>query len=480
MHQKSRRWIVIVAIVAVVGVIFAAAFAYVTLPRNNGAVLKEISKHGSELPNGAFPLFKLAKVFGGYQGPTTYLVVFQNSDEMRPSGGFIGVYGLLTVDDGRITGFSTEDSYNLDQRAVSSKRPASPKPIAHYLGQPRFYFRDANWSPDFKESAQRLLRFYKEEGGTENPAGVLAIMPGAVKPMLALTGPITVNDQTFTAENFTDALEYEVEINFAARGVHRTQRKEIISEFGQELMTRLVALPLAKWPEVLRDVQMALEEKQILVYATDPATQEIAERENIAGRIASADADYLGVFDANMFALKTDPYVPRAIFYRVVREKAGLMGYAEIVYRYPVAGPFWKTKGYRSWTRVYVPKGSVLVEARGAMEEEFSKKPGNVEVSIESDKTVFGAFVAVQVGQVKRLAFKYRLPEFVDVAARQGRYELYVQKQPGTVGHSLTVSTDFGTIPTTWSPTGLGVSRENAGLTWQTSLRKDQEFRIEF
>ncbi len=493
MHPMRRGRYTIISCAAIVSLIFFAALTYIVF----GTVkisslsflissLREVAAHNevrapeNKPPADTFPLFKLAQIFAGYKDPVTYLLVFQNSDEMRPAGGFIGSYGILTVDAGHITGFRTEDSYNLDRKIPAVKRPAAPEPIAHYLSQPRFYFRDANWNPDFKESAERLLKFYKEEGGTENPSGVLAVMPEAIKPILALIGSITVQGQTFTAENFTDALEYEVEINFASRGVHRVQRKKIISEFGNELIARLFALPLSKWPEVLQDVKTALEEKQVLVYVTDPATQEIAERENIAGRITQTDGDYLGVFDANMFSLKTDPYVPRAIFYRVVREPAGLMGYAEIVYRYPVSGPAWKTKGYRSWTRVYVPKGSVLVEARGAMEEELSKNPGKVEVSVESDKTVFGAFVAVQVGQVKRLSFKYRLPDSVETAVRNGRYELYVQKQPGTVGHGLTVSTDFGTMPTTWSPTGLGASRDGNRLIWQTTLRRDQEFKVEF
>ena len=329
---------------------------------------------------------------------------------------------------------------------------------------------------------------------------------------MELTGPIFVRGQQFTADNLTDALEYEVEIGFEQKGIPRPQRKEIIAEMGHALIAKILALPARQWPEILRIARQALDEKHFLIYFTDPEAQSKIAQLGWSGKIArltlSADdgkfgGDYLAIFDANMFSLKTDPYVARSIFYRVYpveygkfdQEKTGvragggaplqvrpriLVGEAEIVYSYPKEGPAWKTKGYNSWTRVYVPKGSILTQASGAMKEEFSSAPGEVAISQEFDKTVFGAFIALQVGETKRLKFTYRLPEYIQDAAGDGQYDLLIQKQPGTAGHALTVSADFGKVPKIWSPTGLNAAREGTRLIWQTSLRSDREFRVEF
>ena len=186
------------------------------------------------------------------------------------------------------------------------------------------------------------------------------------------------------------------------------------------------------------------------------------------------------MFDANLFSLKTDPYVPRSIFYTVRKEQTGLTGEAEIVYSYPRSGPAWKTKGYRSWTRVYVPKGSILVDASGVMAEEGSNKPGSITIEQTSAHTVFGAFIALKVGEIKRLRFKYRLPDAVAEAVARDGYTLLVQKQAGTAYHHLTVKADFGTVPQRWDPTGLGASRQGSELIWQTNLRRDQKFQVEF
>lgn len=42
----------------------------------------------------------------GFNGQRTYLILFQNNMELRPGGGFIGSYGILAVNKGKITGFT--------------------------------------------------------------------------------------------------------------------------------------------------------------------------------------------------------------------------------------------------------------------------------------------------------------------------------------------------------------------------------------
>ncbi len=453
----------------------------------------------SQILEDSLPMLQIAPQFLGYPEAKTYLFILQNSDELRPTGGFIGTYGILTFEAGHITEFFTDDVYNLDRYSSPRTRPNTPAVFKKYLQQPKWFLRDANWSPDFKISAQQILQFYREEVRfipKDRPEhahlqvdGLIAVMPEAIKPILALVGPITVENQTFNAQNLTDALEFEVEIGFEGRGIPRPQRKAIISQLGHELIAKVMALPTSKWAEVLHMTRQALDERQILLYSEDSALQERISVQNWSGELFRSDLstneeksgqDYLAVFDANMFALKTDPYVSRTIFYKVEKEDDIFLADVEIVYSYPKEGPAWKTKGYRTYTRVYVPEGSILQFARGAMKEEDSSEPGEVEIGQDLDKTFFGAFLALQVGEEKRLHFRYRLPEPVRQAITEGRYELTIQKQPGLQGHALTVALNFDKVPKLWEPRGLQVQRQGNQLIWQTSLRRDQTFKVEF
>ena len=108
----------------------------------------------------------------GYKEAKTYLVLLQNSNELRPTGGFIGSVGVIKFEDGILSDFRIDDVYTLDGQLKGHVDP--PLPIRDLLGQEHWYLRDSNWSPDFKESAIRAAWFYQKEGG-ESVDGVIAI-----------------------------------------------------------------------------------------------------------------------------------------------------------------------------------------------------------------------------------------------------------------------------------------------------------------
>src|SRR5215213_640984 len=100
----------------------------------------------------------------GMQGPRTYLVLVQNSHELRATGGFIAAVGRVSVDGGRLTDFDFEDSYAL--YSERSTYPPAPLPMQQYMGIPLLVMRDANWSPDFPTTAQVARALYAQETGT--------------------------------------------------------------------------------------------------------------------------------------------------------------------------------------------------------------------------------------------------------------------------------------------------------------------------
>jgi hypothetical protein len=82
----------------------------------------------------------------------------------------------------------------------------------------------------------------------------------------------------------------------------------------------------------------------------------------------------------------------------------------------------------RNWLRVYVPKGSKLVDFKGS-----EKK---VQTYDELGKTVYEGFLGVQPEGKASVKLSYTLPFKIKNA---DDYALLVQKQPGTVGHDYTI-----------------------------------------
>jgi hypothetical protein len=111
--------------------------------------LKENLPKIKNLIDNSLPLLRIIPKISGFEQPKSYLFLLQNNSELRPTGGFIGTYGILKLQDGEIKEFNTDNVYNLDRSTQSVIKEPSPWPIAKYLEQKDWALRDINWSPDF-------------------------------------------------------------------------------------------------------------------------------------------------------------------------------------------------------------------------------------------------------------------------------------------------------------------------------------------
>src|SRR3989344_7519944 len=86
----------------------------------------------------------LEELLGG-NGPRKYLFLFQNNHELRATGGFIGSYALLDINDGVVRRFFVDGIFNPDGQLKEKIVP--PKPIQKISAS--WSLHDSNWFPDF-------------------------------------------------------------------------------------------------------------------------------------------------------------------------------------------------------------------------------------------------------------------------------------------------------------------------------------------
>ena len=417
----------------------------------------------------------------GYPEQKTYLFLLQNNTEMRPTGGFIGTYGILKVKNGDIVSFTTDNSYNLDQPAESWLNIEPPYPLTRYNKVYKWFFRDSNWSPDFPTSAQKAEWFYHQEKGSEkNVDGLIAVTPTFIQSLLTLTGPVQVNGLTFNSDNLVETLQFQVEQGFLRQGISEAERKEIIGVLSKKILEDVLDLPKEKWPDLWNVFTKDISEKQILIYLKDEYTQNYIIKENWGGQIQNTDFDYLSIFDANLASLKTDPAVKRTIEYTLKQDGNNLI--ADLIIHYNNEGGItWKTTRYRTYTRVYVPRGSTLLKAEGAMVD--CNMDETVEITPQEDlsKTVLDAFLCVEPQEEKILHFKYVLPaELTKRILNNNHYALLIQKQPGTPDYPLTLNIDLEKEPD--SASGFDNSEINTdnNVLINSSLSRDRELTIDY
>jgi hypothetical protein len=399
-----------------------------------------------QMVNEVKPVVSYLKPLLGFPGEKRYLVLFQNDAELRPTGGFLTAYALLSINKGNVKPLGSFDIYSLDNKFGNRVKP--PEAILKYHKNVFYWhLRDMNLSPDFKVSMDAFIENYKKVAPA-NIDGVIAVDTQLLVNILKVLGPIGVADWgNFSAE--TDKrcncpqVFYELE-KYADKplGIVNLERKAILGPLMHSILLNIMQSPRKKWPEFFNVAFGSIQEKHLLFYFFDEKIQQAMEAINAAGRIKEYGGDYLHINDCNFAGAKSNMYIKEN-----VEQKIEVSGDGEITktvtidYKNPQAasdcnlerGELCLNALYRDWIRVYVPKGSQLIEAKGS----------EVEVSTYEDlgKTVFEAFYGDKsplrpLGKAQ-LVFKYKLP----FKAEKGKpYSLLIQKQPGTYGYEYTVN----------------------------------------
>lgn len=425
----------------------------------------------------------------GFEEPKQFLVLFLNNAELRPGGGFIGVYATLYVDGGEIIGFATEDTVVLDESVRDLVEELPPQAFVDYLGVDKWFFRDSAWSPDFSVTAEKSLELLRSEQALAGRSvidydGVIALTPTFASDLLDIVGEIAISDEVYTSENLRNLLQYQVLYEFEQEGIPRSERKDIVGELSSVVLERLFSLPLSDWLDVIELTRMHADEKQVFMYSENIESQSVLEGKNWSGIVPKTDGDILLFADANMASLKSDPSVDRSIEYTVEEnESREYIATARIDYIHN--GTFdWRTTRYRTYVRVYVPLGSELISSSGSLVNDILSNPGllpgDVVVGEELGYSTFGAFTSIEPGNEGFLEFTYKLPVSIVEMIENGTYTLNVVKQPGAANYPLTLRLDFDKPLASASPSEDSRDFGDDIYSLNTILSQDQMFTIRF
>jgi hypothetical protein len=398
----------------------------------------------------------------GATSPQTYLILTQNADELRPSGGYINAAGHIVIDRGQIVELVMQDSYAIDR--LSDAYPYPPQPLYQYMAADYWVLRDAGWSPDFPTTARTAIELYALGQGVQ-ATGVIALDQYALPALLQAVGPLKVEDQSVTGRNVVELLRQHW-----APGEEKSfrewwpQRKS----FGVALLYAIKQKfeqdsASIKLPVLAKALERTLAEKHMLIYLEDPAWNEFLTHENWAGALAAASRDYLMVVEANVGFNKASAKVDRQLTYQVVLETDGsATARATMQYQHsapkrvdhcsqePRYNPVYELnmdRCYWNYQRLIVPAGARLISGpRHIVPGQYllRGRPTNGEIEVApvgSDKKSWGQLVLLAPQDDLSLDYHYRLPTGTATYAEdQWVYRLFLQKQAGTLSLPVEVT----------------------------------------
>ncbi len=466
------------------------------LPGNLAQKLESVSYFLTLFENTADALPKIL----GFEGEQKYLILFQNNMELRPGGGFIGSYGILDIDQGKVGKLEVHDVYDADGRMKTHIEP--PFGLRRYGGVSHGFLRDASFEVDFTNTAAAAARILNLETG-EKVQGVIAVDTNFVKNILSAIGPVEVVDykEKVDAENFYILTQKHAEDNFFPGS---TQKKDFLRALLNSMLTQVSENKDIAYFNLLKSAEKSARERHLLFAFSDPQVQRVFTVNNLSGnlldkRVAEDNTvlDSLSVIDANIGGNKANYYLKRNILQSVIiNAGGGIEETAVVTYENTSKKDSVFGGDYKNYVRFVLPRGAnlqtvkidnVVTPTTSAIlttsiftSKSFVPPPElEIEATKVGEKEVVAFFMIVPVGAKKDVAITYTIPQSVNTNSPVFGYDLRLFKQPGTDEDPFTFSLAY---PGKYGPIQLGEGILDLGgkVKFETKLNEDKNIKIKF
>ena len=431
-------------------------------------LLEKVDPYLPLLEEGLPALMALPRVLGAdVAGPQTYLVLIQNEDEIRATGGFITAAANITIENGELIAFVVKDSYDVDD--LSRFYAASPWQMDKFMGEDTLTFRNANWSPDFPTTAMwtEHLNAYTSAHSVD---GVIALGQEALRLLLTALGPLEVDgvDEPVTAENI-----YTLTRVLKDQSRETGDRKAFIGPLAETLLEELLnSDDLTLWQGVVEVMLIALDEHHILVQVDDPAIGALLAARGWNGAMQPGEGDYLMVVDSNVGWNKANAVVYSEIIYQVnLSQPESPQSIVTTHYTNPTPGDDTCRHGYYydpqdtyqdyiercywNYQRIYTLAESDLLDAQiHTTPPEWFYRAETIPASVDILDNAgiydenpeglqgYGNLLVVPLGEERQTSFTFLLPAervIQTLGDGQRMYQLHIQKQPGTLATPVSI-----------------------------------------
>lgn len=425
------------------------------------------------------PIMQTFRSLGGYDSEKAYLILLQNSNELRPTGGFIGSVAYLTVKNGELKTNKVEDVYDLDGQL---KGHVEPHYVIRRNLQPNLYLRDSNFNPDFNISASSSAFLYNLESGKQ-VNGVIAIDTYVLKKLIEIAGPIQISGQSekLTPENVTSLIQDSIQNEFFPGSI---EKKQILNTLMSKILVTIES-NTHKQMELISILPSLMTEKHIMFSFPNQSVQKVFQAAGFAGSLSDTRTknkilpDFLSINEANIGVNKANEFITRKIDYSAVLYPDELWSDASLTLKNA------SKNDYRAYVRFIVPENAVLsgitmngetqsvvpaVIDPAIFERKVFKAPAGLEVDqeIQDGKRMIGFIVNAPKGEELRIHVLYKTP-FVGLMNGTFNYSLLYIKQPGTSKYPLTVQLES-------SEAFKVESARDGSVLFNDSISTDKEF----
>ncbi|MEX0896278.1 MAG: DUF4012 domain-containing protein, partial [Patescibacteria group bacterium] len=368
----------------------------------------------------------------------TYALVFQNNQEIRPTGGFIEAVALITLSQDGLVGYEVLNNYQVDRGLPGTVE--APEAIRRFFGEEQLLFHDSNWDPHFPKTAEQITWFL-EKSQNRDVDGVMTIDVAGLARFLEYLGPLDVPEYSEVVTHRT--LAERIEFNSEVILLDESDKKDYRQLVFEKLLQKIQQTPVDKTHLILQAMRVNFEEQSMLFVPKRASEREAFLGLGWTGGILNPQCptqlskshcqiEVVAQFEANVGVNKANFYLERAIEHVVSMQQQSVLHERSINYTNTAQTNSWPKGPYRSYVRLYLPKNAVIDTLQVG---EQTLTSADLDSSQEHDRQVVGFYIEVPVDSTLPVVLRFTTPRQSHDGDRFA-YALFEQQQPGIENES--------------------------------------------
>ncbi len=378
-----------------------------------------------------------------FKKESNFVVLIQNSNEIRPTGGFIGSYALVKVRDFKIIDYKFDDIYNIDG-FLNENYPEilmkTPPNLVEHIDSPYIFSRDLGLilDPDLRN---KYAFYYFEKALNTDIDGIVYLNSNIIKELLTTSGPIYLGTYKteINKENFDVLAQEFAEKNYYSGS---SQKSNFLNVLGSRYLEYLKNNPdnYLKLINVFLDL---LYKKELLLYLKEPAYQKVLnifDLDNLSSRNLSKDYDYLYILESSLSENKVNKLTKKKVSLNVKYDLRRNLKINDLVITLenPSKDTVWPYGIYKGLLNILIPSNATVVKA-------LLTQPNAKDLNILRRLTTLplkNDFLHLQIPFAVPLNSKVIVTVSYeqDTPPPQKYYSIFVPKQPGTKAFDFTLN----------------------------------------
>jgi len=420
----------------------------------------------------------------GMKNSASYLVLVDNALQLRPGGGVVNAYGVVTLNKGKIEDFHLAPVDTSDSKIKGQSE--MPFAFRRYGGMTNVTLKNGLFDIDFSRNAKALANVFADESGT-HVDGVITLDTTFLQQVVKLTGPIIVDGVSVSADNFYTSMQ---------------SHPLFLSHFADALFSFLKTKPALSLPVSTAIVQ-AVHEKHVLAAFSDIGTQNVftvggGSSSLWDGREVSPSRfnDFLGISETNLGTNDANFFMQRSLSQHIsIAPDASYSAQTTILY-HNTAQQNASDGNYLMYLRILLPETALvssisfgdqiqhmvpaITDVKEYTKKDFKAPKGlEVDTATDSGKKSIGFFVPIPAGTTKVIKISYTQTTSMPFVKQPGAYSLQLFKQPGvdTIPYSFQLAYPASLKTNSFS---AGISNEGTTLSALDLLTSDTDLEASF